>query len=442
MNFLRAIIRLAAAASLVMVLFGMTVRAEESDPLSTLPKSGVKLGVQEQAEVWGNLSGGRRRGTTANGLATFSIEADLGKLMGLTDWSFFANVFQIHGRSITLDRVGNLQTISNIEATRGTKLYNIWLAPTFFAGRLQMRIGQEGANDEMMFSQQAQLFLNSSFGFPALLAMNLPSGGPNYPIAAPMIRGIYKINDYFSVMGAVFNGDPAGPGPGDPQLRDRYGIAFRVNDPPLMFGELWFSPQGSDEKALPGLWKLGVWRHNGRFADQRFDASGVLLALPNSGAARMYRGNQAYYAIMDQMLWRRTGTSDQGFGVWALLMGTPRDRNVVDIFAEGGFTFKGPLESRPDDKLGMAFTMMKISKTARAFYQDGFLAGTGLVPLKPYELVTELTYLYTFSKNFSLQPSLQYVIHPGAGLPSPASRDLQIPRRNAWVLGVRAIGSF
>lgn len=442
MNFRRAIILAGATAFLAVALCRIPACAEDSDPLTTLPKSGVKLGVQEQAEIWGNLSGGRRRGSTANGLATFSIEADLGKLMGLTGWSFFANVFQIHGRSITLDRVGNLQTISNIEATRGTKLYNIWVAPVFMGGRLQMRIGQEGANDEMMFSQQAQLFLNSSFGFPALLAMNLPSGGPNYPIAAPMIRAVYKINDYFSVMGAVFNGDPAGPGSGDPQLRDRYGVAFRANDPPLMFGELWFSPQGGDEKTLPGLWKLGVWRHNGRFADQRFDRSGVALALPNAGVARMHRGNQAYYAIMDQMLWRRPGSSGQGFGVWALLMGTPRDRNVVDIFAEGGFTFSGPHEARPDDKLGLAFTMMKISSAARAFYQDGFLAGAGLAPVKSYELVTELTYLYTFSKNFSLQPSLQYVIHPGAGLPSPASRDLQMPRRNAWVLGVRATGTF
>ena len=33
------------------------------------------------------------------------------------------------------------------------------------------------------------------------------------------------------MLGAVFDGDLAGPGPDDPQLRNRYGVNFRINDP-------------------------------------------------------------------------------------------------------------------------------------------------------------------------------------------------------------------
>lgn len=60
---------------------------------------------------------------------------------------------------------------------------------------------------------------------------SLPSGGPSPPLAARLRADL---------VGAVFDGDAAGPGPKDPQLRDRYGLNFRVNDPPLLLGEAQF----------------------------------------------------------------------------------------------------------------------------------------------------------------------------------------------------------
>ena len=40
------------------------------------------------------------------------------------------------------------------------------------------------------------------------------------------------------LFGAVFNGNAARPGDGDPQLRDNHGLAFRVNDPPWVIGQV------------------------------------------------------------------------------------------------------------------------------------------------------------------------------------------------------------
>ncbi|MDB5571259.1 MAG: Porin [Hyphomicrobiales bacterium] len=432
----------ALAAAAVLLAASTELRAADSAPMAPSWRGfdGLTLGLLEQAEVWGGLGGGRRRGVTANGLLTLTVEGDLGKLAGLQDWSFYVSALQIHGRGPTQNLVGNVQTVSNIEASRATKLYNAWIAPSFFDGRVQMRIGQAGANDEMMISRQAQLFLNSSFGFPALLATNLPSGGPNYPIAGVMARAIVKLDDRFSIMTAVFNGDPAGPGPGDPQLRDRNGIAFRVNDHRLVFNEVWFAPDGgSGGAALPGLWKIGAWAHTGDFQDQRFDAAGAPLAL--GGPARRLRGNHAVYAVADQMLWRKPGTQDEGLGVWGLAMASPADRNVVSAFLEGGVTFKGAFD-RPDDVAGLAFAYMRVSDAARGFYRDGAAAGAGLVPAAPYELALEATYLHKASSQFTIQPSLQYVVNPGARLPASPNRFSQAPLRNATVLGVRTSYAF
>jgi len=174
-----------------------------SEMRADLADAGVKLGLQEQSEVWGNLVGGLRPGIVNNGLATASLALDLKRLAGWSGARVFANGFWVHGRGPSANLVGNLQLVSNIEATRSVKLYDLWLEQRLFDERLSIRIGQEGANEEMMVTQYGALFLNSSFGFPGLPAADLPSGGPNYPLATPFLRARYKATDALTLTGAV-----------------------------------------------------------------------------------------------------------------------------------------------------------------------------------------------------------------------------------------------
>ena len=51
----------------------------------------------------------------------------------------------------------------------------------------------------------------------------LPSGGPSPPLAAMGTRLLVNVTDQLAVLGGIFDGDQAGPGPGDPQERNRYG---------------------------------------------------------------------------------------------------------------------------------------------------------------------------------------------------------------------------
>ena len=139
---------------------------------------GITLSVQEQSEVWANLAGGLRTGTAANGLTTAALTIDLARTLPWTSTTFFVNAFQIHGRGPSTTLVENQQLLSNIEATPSTKLYNLWIESQLFGDRLSIRIGQGGANDELMLVPSAALLLNSSPGFPDWPAQNLPSGGP------------------------------------------------------------------------------------------------------------------------------------------------------------------------------------------------------------------------------------------------------------------------
>lgn len=411
-----------------------TGEAAKSDEAAK-PEAGFKLNLQEQSEVWANLTGGGHSGTSYNGLTTGSADLDLEKLLGWKKGRLFVSVFDIHGHGPTRSLVGNNQIVSNIEATPSVKLYDLWLEQRLF-GTLYLRVGQEGANDEMMTSSYAALFLNSSFGFPGLPAADLPSGGPNYPMATPFFRARWKATGKLTLVGAVYNGDPAPPGSGDPQIRDRNGTAFRVNGNSLSFAEFRYLPDPEAPDGLSTTYKLGSWYHSGRFDDRRFDTAGGLLASPlSSGIARKHRGDFAIYAVIDQLLWRRDDSGKEGVGVFMQVQAGPSDRNLSDLFVEGGANWKGPIGDRSDDVAGLSFAYLGISPAARRFSSDLVAFGRAASPYATNETVVEATYKARISDRVTLQPDAQLVLNPNAHIPGPFGAR---PLATALVVGIRA----
>ena len=195
---------------------------------------------------------------------------------------FYANTFEIYGRGLSRNYIHNLATISEIEALPDTRLYNAYFEQSFFNNALNIRVGQQAADVEFFDSETDDLFINGTFGWPAIKATNLPAGGPAPPIAVPGIRVKAALSDKVTAFGAVFNGNPARPGDGDPQLRDNHGLAFRVNDPPWVIGQVRFDYDiDIGGRPLAGNFTPGAWRHYGQFDDQRFTAQGLSIADPD-----------------------------------------------------------------------------------------------------------------------------------------------------------------
>jgi porin len=410
-----------------------------ADEAASKSESGLKFTLQEQSEVWANPLGGGQRGTSYNGLTTASLDLDLDKFFGWKEARLYVSAFDIHGHGPTRSLAGNNQIISNIEATPSLKLYNLWLEQRLF-GTLYLRIGQAGANDEMMTTSYGALFLNSSFGFPGLPAADLPSGGPNYPMATPFVRARWKATDKLSVVGAVFNGDPAPPGSGDPQIRDRNGTAFRLNGHSLSFAELRYSPDPDAPEALSTTYKLGSWYHSGRFDDERFDVVGRLLASPSSsGIPRKHRGDFVVYAIADQVLWRRDDAKAEGIGAFVQVQAGSSDRNLSDLFVEGGVNWNAPFHERPDDVAGLSFAYLGISPVARRFSRDLVALGGASFPYATNETVIEATYKARISDRLTLQPDAQLVLNPNAHIPGPFGPK---PLSNPLVIGIRVTVSL
>lgn len=397
---------------------------------------GITFSLHERSEVWADAIGGGHQGLSYNGLTIAKLDVDLKKVVGWPGAEFFASAFDVHDHGPTRSLVGNLQVVSNIEATPSIKLYDLWLDQSVFDKKLSIRLGQEGANDEMMATAYGGLFLNSSFGFPGMPAAVLPSGGPNYPMATPFARVQLNASDNLTVLGAVYNGDPAPPGTGDPQIRDRNGAAFRLNGGALAFGEVWYSPDPSASVRLPTTYKLGMWYASNRFADQRLDNTGALLASPaSSGMALNHTGDWAFYGIIDQKIWQRPGSKDQGIGLFLQVMGGPSDRNLSNLFVEAGMNWLAPFTQRPDDTFGLAFAYLGISPAARDFSRELVSFGRATSAYAGNETVFEATYQATVTSWLTLQPDLQFVLNPGAGVPGGfANRSLA----NALIVGMRA----
>ncbi len=406
-----------------------------------LDRYGVSFGLTETSETLGNPTGGVRRGAIVEGLTQMSVGADLGKTIGLAGGIFNVSAFQIHGRGLSASDLGNLNVVSSIEADPTTRLNELWLQQGFWDGKVDVKIGQQSADLEFITSEYEDLFINSGFGWPTLPAVDLPSGGPAYPLPTPGIRVRARPTDRITTLVGVFNGSPAGLRPGDPQRNDPSGTNFDVSSGALVIGEVQYAVnREKDAKGLPGTYKLGAWYDSNRFADAALQSAataqspGVLAGLQASK-----RGNMSIYGTLDQLVFRPSPDSTGGLGVTGRAMAAPDDRNLVDLFVQGGVTYKGPF-ARDNDTMGIGVEWARIGSRARAGDAATAVATGSFVPVRSSEAVIEATYQAQVEPWWQVQPDFQYIFNPGGGLLDPARPTRRIG--DAAVLGIRSVLTF
>jgi porin len=434
--------------------FSSVANAEDTKPSdiglikSLVPDVLTKLGVQLNAtyigETLGNVSGGVKRGIIYEGRLDAGIDIDLEQFMGWSGAKFHANMFQIHGQGLSRDYIGNLLLTSNIEALPATRLYELWIEQSLLGDKIAIRVGQQAADVEFFDSKYDDIFINSTFGWPAIVGINLPSGGPSPPLAVPGIRLKAQVSDQITAYAAIFDGDAAGPGPGDPQIRNPNGLAFRVNDPPLFLGQVKYDFNlGKKGSELPGAIVVGGWYHTGPFNDQRFTAQGVSLADPQgSGTPRQLQTNHGLYLVYEQLLSRIAPNSDNGVAVFTRASVSPSDRNLISFYIDGGLLFSGIMPSRPNDKFGVALGYARISDAAQQLDHDVQYFTSTPIPIRDYEAVFELTYQAEVKPGWTLQPLFQYIIHPGGGSVDTNDAIRRTRIRDAAVLGLRTTVRF
>jgi porin len=415
-----------------------------------LGRYGVSFGLQETSEYLNNLSGGTARGGAYDGLTEFSLGVDTQKAFGLPGGIFNVSGLQIHGTNLSTRNLQTLQFASGIEADASTRLWELWYQQSLAGGRIDVKVGEQSVDQEFMTSEYASTFMNATFGWSALPSVDLPAGGPSYPLASPGVRVRATPSDKLTVLAGVFGSNPAGNGIGDPQQLNAHGTNFSLRDGALIIGEIQYAfnpppassadPADAQAAGLPGTWKLGFWYDTQSFDDQGIASNGVSLASPaSSGIPLSHHGNWSVYAVADQMVWRDSNGGPRSVGVFARLMGAPGDRNLVDFGMNAGVTLKAPFKGRDNDVAGIAVGYAHIGSHARDLASATAQTTPGF-PSRSAETVIEATYDYQIAPWWQLQGDAQYFFRPSGGIPNPDNPPERIG--NEFVIGVRTTLTF
>jgi porin len=281
-----------------------------------------------------------------------------------------------------------------------------------------------------------------------------------YPLDGPGARLKYSPTDAVTLLAGVFTGDPAGRANPVPELDDRYGTTFNLNGGTFYIAEAAYSTAYANSGvALPGTYKLGAWYETGnRFDSPRFDITGGLLADPNSnGVPKRYSNDWGVYGIIDQTL--LPGDKDGVHKLASFLrVGTsPSDRNLIDLYVDGGFTFTGLVPARPTDLIGVGAAYERISAAARAFDRDTrifapaalsadpasfALPATQFAPVRDQEVMLEAIYTINVTPYFVVDFEVQHFFHPSGHVLAPTGPGIGTVVRDATVFGVNTQVKF
>jgi porin len=407
-----------------------------------LGQYGITLGLQETSEVLGNVTGGYNKGFQYDGLTQLLVQMDTQRAFGWYGGTFNVSALQMHGRNLSADNLGTLQTASGIESDDKTRLWEAWYQQKFLdQDRMDIKVGQQSLDQEFIGSQNANYFVNTMFGWPMVPSADLPGGGPAYPLSAPGVRVRVKPTNSLTFLAGVFTGSPS-PDNNNPdsQIANASGTNFRFNSGTLAIAEVQYSypALGSmvstdDAHPLSGTYKLGIWYDSENFADQQYDNTGQSLAL-TGGTPQPHRGDYSIYAVGDQMLWHSQYVDDRTLNFFTRIMGTPEiNRNLIDFSLNAGFTLHEPIFGRDDDTFGVGLGYAKISPSVAAYDTALTTSGT-YTPAQSSETFIEATYQAQITPWWQLQPDIQYVFNPGGGILDP-NTGLKVG--NELVLGIR-----
>lgn len=392
-----------------------------------LAKAGLELGITYVGEGFAGVSGGTQRGAVYDGQILGSLDADLAKMAGWKGAKAHVDAFDVHGESPSDEFADNrnLMLFSSIESLPTLRLWTLWLEQSLFDDKLSIRLGQLAADKEFIISDTAVNLINATFGWPALTSSDMIQSGPGYPFSAPGVRLQVKPLSHLTMLAAAFSADVGGQGcTVNPVICNPYGVRFSFSGGTLWMSEAQYTVDGKrSPTGLPGTYKLGGWRETGTFTGQ-------------FNGARDKSSDWGLYALADQTLWQGSGKNkDQSLSAFVRVGIAPPDRNLVSLYVDGGVGWKAPLPGRPGDVLTLGAAYTGISPDAAT--ADRLARPSTRV--RDYEAVVELEYQAQIRPGWTVQPDLQYLMHPGGNIANPQGRGA-IP--SALVLGVRTTLTF
>jgi porin len=274
----------------------------------------------------------------------------------------------VYGGGFSEFQVGDLQTVSNIDADDGTRLLEAWVEVPL-TGKSSVLIGRYDLNSEFDAMEAGGLFLSSSQGIGPDISQTGAAGPSIFPRTAFGIRLRQRLVRGGTLRGAALDVEASS------DVDDR--------DTPFAGGPMFML-----EYELPlqsARVKAGAWR---------FTRSKAGLSDPHDRDSE-YGG----YASVE----RELGANLVAYGRFGM---ANAEVSRIGLYAGGGIVHTGGLLPYRDDAIGVAFGYARNGSE----YEEAMRAGG--VAVKPGEQAYELTWRIPCGEHLVLQPDLQYVVDP------------------------------
>jgi len=372
-------------------------REAESSPAADTPA--YELGAVYTGDLWRNASGGLRTGNVYLDNLDLTLSIDGERAWGVPGLTAFAYVMYNNHARLSERYIGDLMTVSNIDAPGGVRLYEAWMEWSGDAGAA-VRFGLYDLNSEFDASDTRALFIHSAHGVGHELGQTGANGPSIFPVTSLGVRVAWELAQEWRILAAVLDGVP-----GDRDDPERSGVHLSGDEGALMIAEAQWS-SGRVRKL-----SLGHWQYTADFDDvrsteqaplpQRDDNAGsyVDLELALDGAAE--REPVTFGFVRYGRTDGRINESDEFFGI--------------------GVRRVGLLRQRPDDEFGLAYAWTRIGEETRS---AALAAGQRR---ESSESAIELTYRAQVNEWLTIQPDVQIIFDPGA---DPGLDD-------SWAFGLR-----
>ncbi len=369
-----------------------------------LSKLGVTPSLLFDGEAAYNAAGGVKPGATVFSTLHVQLAFDGEKLAGLTGVTGFLDALWINGGQPD-QFVGDAQGVSSIAAHPALRLYEAWLQYNTPRNDFSVLAGRYDLNTEFYHLRSAGLFINSSFGIGPEFGHSGVGGPSIFPDTSLGVRFAYKPAANAVLRFAVMDGAPADPQAGSPS-------AFNSHNGVLLVGEAAYVTRGAD-KGTPGSDRFRIGRQSepASYDDKIAVGAWYYTASFNdlsaaSGIPSRHQGEGGAYLVGEHLLFQSENDPKQRVSGFIQLGVADQVVGRFGSYIGAGLAASGLIPRRPDDQLGIAMAM------ARNGF--GYIEGQqqmGL-PVNAAETAIELSYLAQIASWVSVEPDIQYVIHP------------------------------
>ena len=312
------------------------------------------------------------------------------------------------GRNLS-ENIGNAFTVSQAWAGNTIFLYQAYLVQKAFDDRVEIGLGRVAAEQYFATLPAFDLLVTGGLNsVPVALGLNSLFTGS---ASASWFAGARWLPvEKTSVTAAVFQAQ-ADSGESGPC----HGLGFGLNRNDGVFAmlEIGWTPHSVEFTAVQDDRTL-TRRQNGMAGDG-YGLPGVykLGAYVSNRPTDSYRGGWGddpfgIYALGQQTLWeqnpgRKNTAQFSIFG--GIVFSPPSGVTEMPVDAFAGAVWRGPWEARPSDHLYASWQIGNFSEPY-ARRQEASVSGA-------FESVLNAGYIFQITKEFSVQPDIQYILRPG-----------------------------